>query len=600
MLMPIYGYDKMPLLPLEEAVLPLVSIMPSIQVYVHVAKERCDAKPADGLTKDESASIILYTMEWEPQEQCLHFALNEILRAEDRRKLKPWFSYLKLILTALSQIPSFPRSVYCGVNKNLSKEYSKGKIFVWWGFSSCASCVEVLENEQFLDKTGTRTLFTIECLTGKDINRHSYYRSEGEFLLLPARQFQVISCLEPASGLHLIQIKELKPTIPLIETVISTIDTEEPSSEEKKKQSENAEKDVQPKNTSKLSETKSTEIEKIDATIDNERTKESIENDMLQLLTLSDKKKQYFILSDLFKHGRQSLVKYYDYLNPDTYKAAMEGDDSTLMKLLKKYFELQWKIVHSSKKWFILFLNEYKNGENHHWYEQVLTRTARYGDKFIGQYEILSIVLQLFFEGIDDDYLNGTNIFNELWLTVTQNGLKSITKYSHYIVEDVMNKLINKDPPVLFQAIREQCCFDLFPLLKECAITDKQNLYGLALDNIAEHGWKIGLQSLCHGRACAVCHKCRDYHYLDDRDSWNWIRNVSSWNEADKKRWTDNCIWKRFVRREGDTCHAAYDINSDIGKFSRDLVIDADDVHDSYNIVHYIGIGFCVICLCER
>jgi hypothetical protein len=230
MLMPIYGYEKMPLLPLEEAVLPLVSILPHIQMYVHVAKERCDDKPANGLTKDQSASIMLYTMEWEPQEQCLYFVLNETFRAEDRRKLKPWFSYLKLVLTALSLLPSSSRSIYRGVKKDLSEAYPKGKIFIWWGFSSCASCVEVLENEQFLGKTGTRTLFTIECLSGKDISQHSYYRSEEELLLLPARQFQVISCLEPAAGLHLIQLKEIKSSIPLLESESVTTDTEEPSS----------------------------------------------------------------------------------------------------------------------------------------------------------------------------------------------------------------------------------------------------------------------------------------------------------------------------------------------------------------------------------
>ncbi|CAF4918695.1 unnamed protein product, partial [Rotaria magnacalcarata] len=75
-----------------------------------MAKEKCK-KPADGLTHDESASIMLYSMGWEPIEQCLYFALNAALRSEDRGNLDPWYLYLKLILTALSRLPTQHRFV---------------------------------------------------------------------------------------------------------------------------------------------------------------------------------------------------------------------------------------------------------------------------------------------------------------------------------------------------------------------------------------------------------------------------------------------------------------------------------------------------------
>lgn len=158
-------------------------------------------------------------MEWEPHDECLYFALNTTLRAEDRRKLKPWFSYLKLILTALGQLPSSGRTVYRGVKLNLSKQYPEGKTFVWWGFSSCTSSMGVLENEEFLGKSGQRTLFTIDCESGKDISRHSYYQSEQEILLLAARQFVVKSCLEPAPGLYMVQLKETESPICLLQPV---------------------------------------------------------------------------------------------------------------------------------------------------------------------------------------------------------------------------------------------------------------------------------------------------------------------------------------------------------------------------------------------
>ena len=218
MLMPIAGHEKMPLVSLEESVISLVDTLPRIQYYVSIAKKLCEPKPADGLTQDQSASIILYTMEWEPYTECLYVVLNSALRAENRGKLKPWFSYLKLILTALSRLPSSQRTVYRGVKKDLSEEYSIDKIFVWWGFSSSTLSVGVLNNEQFLGKAGERTLFTIKCFSGKDISQHSYFQKESEILLLPARQFQVTSRLQLSYRLHMIQLEEIKSDIPLLES----------------------------------------------------------------------------------------------------------------------------------------------------------------------------------------------------------------------------------------------------------------------------------------------------------------------------------------------------------------------------------------------
>ncbi|CAF4895945.1 unnamed protein product, partial [Rotaria sp. Silwood2] len=126
---------------------------------------------------------------------------------------------LRLILTALARLPIERRSVFRGVKENLCTEYPKGKIFIWWGFSSCTSSVEVLENEQFFGKTGNRTLFQIECTTAKDVKKHSFVASEDEILLLPARQFQVTSCLDSGHGLHIVQLTELKPQYDLLEPV---------------------------------------------------------------------------------------------------------------------------------------------------------------------------------------------------------------------------------------------------------------------------------------------------------------------------------------------------------------------------------------------
>jgi hypothetical protein len=215
-LIPIQGYEKKPLVTLEEAVEPLVEFVPDVQGMTHLAKMKCKKPPADNLSIDESAAIMLYSMEWEPQEECLYYVLNATLRSENRKQLVPWFLFLKLLLTAFARLPTLNRFVYRGIKRDMRKDYPKGATVIWWGFSSCTSTMDVLENEQFLGSEGTRTFFTIECTSGIDIREHSFFKKEDEILLPPGRQFTVVSCLNQPGGLHIIQLKEIQPPYPFL------------------------------------------------------------------------------------------------------------------------------------------------------------------------------------------------------------------------------------------------------------------------------------------------------------------------------------------------------------------------------------------------
>ncbi|CAF3479741.1 unnamed protein product [Rotaria socialis] len=215
---PIGGYEEMPLVSLEKAVEPLVSILPAVQSHAYVAKQMCDS-PADGLTTDESASIMLYTMGWEPLNKCLYVVLNDTLRSSERQqKLKPWYLFLRLFLSALFRLPLLPKIAYRGVRLDLSKRYTEGKTIVWWGFSSCTTAVSVLQSEQFLGMTGTRTMFTLQCQSARNIRNHSYFPAEDEVLLMAATQFKVMGCLKQGN-LHIIQLEETTPPFPLLQPV---------------------------------------------------------------------------------------------------------------------------------------------------------------------------------------------------------------------------------------------------------------------------------------------------------------------------------------------------------------------------------------------
>lgn len=217
-LSPILGYEKLVVASLKDAVKLLVNLVPDVERMVYTAQLGCD-NPMDNLRRDQSAAIWLYTLQWGTSETSLYYKLNDTLRNADRGKLIPWFAYLNLLIYSLSWLPSEKRTVYRGVKKDLYEDYHAKKTIVWWAFSSCTAERSILDTGPFLGPTGPRTLFEIECYSGKSIDNHSFHLKEKEVLLLPARLFQVISCQKSTDGLVTIHLKEIEPDYPLIEPV---------------------------------------------------------------------------------------------------------------------------------------------------------------------------------------------------------------------------------------------------------------------------------------------------------------------------------------------------------------------------------------------
>ncbi|CAF3303013.1 unnamed protein product [Rotaria sp. Silwood2] len=215
-LAPLRGYAEEPLLSLKDAIVKLRKLLDDVDARVWTATSRCKS-PADKLTQDESAAIVLYTMEWDPSHPSLYSVLNRTLRLEDRRKLIPWFPYLKLVFTALFKLPSTRCTVWRGVRGDLRSHYQQGDNVTWWAFSSCTTTINVLETDQYLGTSGPRTLFAIDCLNGKDIKRHSYFVQEEEILLLPCTHFQVISHLSSMENLYIIHLREIPPPFMFLE-----------------------------------------------------------------------------------------------------------------------------------------------------------------------------------------------------------------------------------------------------------------------------------------------------------------------------------------------------------------------------------------------
>lgn len=80
LLLPIEGYEKMPLVTLEEAVLPIIDIFSNIKRNVFVARHNCQDRGGT-LELEMAASITLYTMGTSSSETPFYHVLNSILRS---------------------------------------------------------------------------------------------------------------------------------------------------------------------------------------------------------------------------------------------------------------------------------------------------------------------------------------------------------------------------------------------------------------------------------------------------------------------------------------------------------------------------------------
>jgi hypothetical protein len=197
---PIFGYEDLPLLTLEEAVEKIISSIPHLMDHVATAKKKYN-RHSSLLTRDESAAIYLYSM-GSPFFSCL----NKTLRAENRDALKPWFAFLKLFITALEKLPSTKATIWRGVNYDDTLTFVDDEIHIWWSVNSCSMAANIVQ--PFLGEKGT--VFAIDAIHGKDISAFSAMPDEKEVVLMPGtrvrRRFEPLNVNESIFILHLEQI----------------------------------------------------------------------------------------------------------------------------------------------------------------------------------------------------------------------------------------------------------------------------------------------------------------------------------------------------------------------------------------------------------
>jgi hypothetical protein len=203
---PVYGYRTHPLLPLRQALDPILSQISELDGFIKDAKNACHFPSEHGLTRDESASIYLYTMDW--GEQSLYRVLNKALRVADRSVLVPWHGYLKLFNTALQKLPSHHMILWRGINVDITKNYKEDQELTWWTFTSCSSAVKVVK--QFLGLVST--LLLVEAKNGKLISVYSNFPDENEVILGLGTRLRVVSDALDHSSVNVLHLLELSDT----------------------------------------------------------------------------------------------------------------------------------------------------------------------------------------------------------------------------------------------------------------------------------------------------------------------------------------------------------------------------------------------------
>lgn len=206
----IEDYIKTPPVSLENAIIPLISVVPDIESMLQQVK----AKYKDiesGWTADQSHAIKLYLSKQEPRENSLFYNLNKTLRSLDRQKLRPWLLYLRLIVAALSQSAPITTAIYLHVDKDLGAQYSTGTTATWWNFTLCKLERNPSEKKRIFNRTTRKTLFVINCTSGRKIHEHMLDASEGAALLPPGCRFSIVESTDDGNGCRQITLVETRP-----------------------------------------------------------------------------------------------------------------------------------------------------------------------------------------------------------------------------------------------------------------------------------------------------------------------------------------------------------------------------------------------------
>lgn len=202
----ITGVFDTPLMDFRDAVSPVAELLSGLGSHVDrsydFAKQRA-GEAASGLSADAIAALYLYTCE-----SAFYREINAVLRTPDRSKVVPYLPYLRLLFSAVSQLPARTEPLWRGVSLDLRAQYPLGRTVTWWGVSSCTSELGVAKS--FLGSRGKRTLFEVVPVRAVGIRSFSAFTDEEEYILTPGTQLKVTGVKAERGGLCTVKLTELE------------------------------------------------------------------------------------------------------------------------------------------------------------------------------------------------------------------------------------------------------------------------------------------------------------------------------------------------------------------------------------------------------
>ncbi|CAF1383332.1 unnamed protein product [Rotaria sordida] len=179
------------LVSLEEALKPFDAEIDHLSYNIEEAKAKCHYPSEYKLTRDESASIYIYTIRW--KDQCLYDHLQAAWRSQDRSKMKPWFKYLKLFKSALDKLPNTKGEIWQGalydeaIKETLASESSS----LYSTMTSCSpsntGIVDYLQTN-----VGTKLIIVgFKSVNGKSLSDYTANQSK-EVMLWPGIKLDVV------------------------------------------------------------------------------------------------------------------------------------------------------------------------------------------------------------------------------------------------------------------------------------------------------------------------------------------------------------------------------------------------------------------------
>ncbi|MFE2583721.1 ADP-ribosyltransferase domain-containing protein [Streptomyces sp. NPDC059378] len=209
----ITGVFDTALMDFENAVAPASAVLSGLAGHIRrshdFGKRRADQAAGGGLSADAIAALHLYTCE-----SAFYREINSVLRSPDRTRLTPYLPYLRLLFSAVSELPAYTQPLWRGVSLDLRAQYPVGRTVTWWGVSSCTSELQVAR--AFLGSRGKRTLFEVTPARAVGIKSFSAFTGEEEYILTPGTQLKVTEVKSEPRGLCTVRLSEVTDAAPVV------------------------------------------------------------------------------------------------------------------------------------------------------------------------------------------------------------------------------------------------------------------------------------------------------------------------------------------------------------------------------------------------